>query len=188
MNGTPIPGTKKSGRSAAAKSLSSGSRSRRGSSRRRSGGSGSSGDGSRLSANELARRFGDLDHRGGNAMSTSGNMYNNYFNEYLNNDLNNDNTEAFDIYTKTFSANNDIDNYYSYSDDDIIEDGYLEIDAERNTDFDEEWESNNLIWDEVSEFTTTNGKRIGQKCLHMWGQRLCLCQFLGWLDSSKYKC
>eukprot|EP01084_Bolivina_argentea_P310565 537440_1 len=62
MNGTPIPG--------AAKSLSSGSSSRRGNSRSRSGCSGSSGDGSRVGANELARRFGDLDHRGGNAMTT----------------------------------------------------------------------------------------------------------------------
>merc|ERR1719244_1156697 len=24
--------------------------------------------------------------------------------------------------------------------------------------------------------------------MHLWGDRLCLCQFLGWMDSNKYQC
>ena len=35
---------------------------------------------------------------------------------------------------------------------------------------------------------TVHGNRVTRKCLHMWGQRLCLCQFLNWMDSHKYKC
>merc|ERR1719334_2479525 len=72
--------------------------------------------------------------------------------------------------------------------DDGEEIGYLEIDEEANTDFDDEWDDASVIWDEISEFTTSEGDRIGQKCMHMWGQRLCLCQFLGWMDSRKFQC
>merc|ERR1711978_470748 len=100
---------------------------------------------------------------------------------------------AFDVYTKSFKAtdggmygdtmmNDDMDI------DDGEEIGYLEIDEEANTDFDDEWDDASVIWDEISEFTTSEGDRIGQKCMHMWGQRLCLCQFLGWMDSNKYQC
>ena len=39
-----------------------------------------------------------------------------------------------------------------------------------------------------NDIITTTGNRIERKCLHIWGQRLCLCQFLDWLDSHKYKC
>merc|ERR1712156_877190 len=55
-------------------------------------------------------------------------------------------------------------------------------------DYDLQWE-NDEEWDEVaSEITTSGGNTLTRKCLHMWGQRLCLCQFLGWMDSHKYKC
>ena len=54
--------------------------------------------------------------------------------------------------------------------------------------YDYQWE-NDEIWDEIDhEILTTNGNSIDRKCMHMWGQRLCLCQFLDWLDSHKYKC
>ena len=54
--------------------------------------------------------------------------------------------------------------------------------------YDYQWE-NDQIWDEIdNEIITMNGNSISRKCMHMWGQRLCLCQFLGWLDSHKYKC
>eukprot|EP01084_Bolivina_argentea_P213811 363032_1 len=33
-----------------------------------------------------------------------------------------------------------------------------------------------------------NGNQITRKCMNMWGHRLCLCQFLNWMDSHKYKC
>eukprot|EP01083_Nonionella_stella_P040311 109477_1 len=92
----------------------------------------------------------------------------------------------FDVYTKSFGAH--AQDNTMYDTDEEEEEGYLEIDQEANTEFDDEWESNAVIWDEISEFMTTDGERIGQKCLHMWGERLCLCQFLGWMDSSKYQC
>merc|ERR1712062_637097 len=55
-------------------------------------------------------------------------------------------------------------------------------------DYDLQWE-NDEEWDEVaSQITTSGGNTLTRKCLHMWGQRLCLCQFLDWMDSHKYKC
>jgi len=54
--------------------------------------------------------------------------------------------------------------------------------------YDSEWEDDQE-WDEVNSAILTNGgKRLTRKCMHMWGRRLCLCQFLGWMDNHKYKC
>merc|ERR1719300_2079059 len=37
--------------------------------------------------------------------------------------------------------------------------------------------------------TATDGREIRRKCLHIWKGRLCLCQFLGWIDDGKkYHC
>ena len=54
--------------------------------------------------------------------------------------------------------------------------------------YDYQWQ-NDAIWDEIdNEIVSNSGNRLDRKCLHMWGNRLCLCQFLGWMDSKKYKC
>eukprot|EP00488_Nonionellina_sp_1-RS-2012_P000340 TRINITY_DN10973_c0_g1_i1.p1 TRINITY_DN10973_c0_g1~~TRINITY_DN10973_c0_g1_i1.p1 ORF type:complete len:163 (-),score=44.09 TRINITY_DN10973_c0_g1_i1:293-781(-) len=55
-------------------------------------------------------------------------------------------------------------------------------------DYDEEWDDDDE-WDQINEeIVTLRGNQITRKCLHMWGHRLCLCQFLNWIDSRKYKC
>eukprot|EP00485_Elphidium_margaritaceum_P010865 CAMPEP_0202691126 /NCGR_PEP_ID=MMETSP1385-20130828/5922_1 /ASSEMBLY_ACC=CAM_ASM_000861 /TAXON_ID=933848 /ORGANISM="Elphidium margaritaceum" /LENGTH=941 /DNA_ID=CAMNT_0049346481 /DNA_START=123 /DNA_END=2948 /DNA_ORIENTATION=+ len=55
-------------------------------------------------------------------------------------------------------------------------------------DFDEEWD-NDDEWDEITpSVMTVHGHQITRKCMHMWGHRLCLCQFLNWIDGRKYKC
>merc|ERR1712113_1087700 len=57
-----------------------------------------------------------------------------------------------------------------------------------SSDYDTKW-NNDDVWDEINNgIVTKTGTRISRKCLHMWGQRLCLCQFLDWMDSHKYKC
>eukprot|EP01083_Nonionella_stella_P268385 907260_1 len=54
--------------------------------------------------------------------------------------------------------------------------------------YDTKW-NNDDVWDDINNgIITQTGNRLTRKCLHMWGQRLCLCQFLDWLDSHKYKC
>lgn len=54
--------------------------------------------------------------------------------------------------------------------------------------YDYQWQ-NDALWDEIdNHIISDSGNDINRKCLHMWGQRLCLCQFLGWMDSNKYKC
>ena len=54
--------------------------------------------------------------------------------------------------------------------------------------YDYQWE-NEALWDEVDHSIFTNsGHELQRKCMHMWGQRLCLCQFLDWMDTEKFKC
>merc|ERR1712087_750806 len=53
--------------------------------------------------------------------------------------------------------------------------------------YDTEWEDDEH-WDEVSEMKTWEGTAIQRKCLNLWKHRLCLCQFLGWMDTNKYQC
>jgi len=56
------------------------------------------------------------------------------------------------------------------------------------TDYDTKWDQDEM-WDEITpSVTTIHGNVITRKCLHMWGKRLCLCQFLNWIDSRRYKC
>ena len=62
------------------------------------------------------------------------------------------------------------------------------VSNEAISDYDTKWDDDEM-WDEVTtSVATLGGHTITRKCLHMWGQRLCLCQFLNWLDSRKYKC
>merc|ERR1712087_1105058 len=50
------------------------------------------------------------------------------------------------------------------------------------------WDKESM-WDEVQKnIVSASGAPMTRKCMHMWGDRLCLCQFLGWLDSNKYRC
>eukprot|EP00487_Bulimina_marginata_P005327 TRINITY_DN2309_c1_g1_i1.p1 TRINITY_DN2309_c1_g1~~TRINITY_DN2309_c1_g1_i1.p1 ORF type:complete len:164 (-),score=8.74 TRINITY_DN2309_c1_g1_i1:529-1020(-) len=53
-------------------------------------------------------------------------------------------------------------------------------------DYDSEW-NNDEEWDEINEeILTAGGKLLTRKCLHMWGHRLCLCQFFGlfWIPAN----
>jgi len=62
------------------------------------------------------------------------------------------------------------------------------ISTQEITDYDTKWDQDE-IWDEIApSITTIHGNLITRKCLHMWGKRLCLCQFLNWMDSRRYKC
>jgi len=62
------------------------------------------------------------------------------------------------------------------------------VSREAVSEYDGEWEDDDE-WDSVSpSIVTFSGHSLRRKCLHMWGQRLCLCQFLNWMDSKKYKC
>ena len=62
------------------------------------------------------------------------------------------------------------------------------ISTQEVTDYDTKWDQDE-IWDEIApSITTIHGNLVTRKCLHMWGKRLCLCQFLNWMDSRRYKC
>merc|ERR1711933_325516 len=102
-----------------------------------------------------------------------------------------ENTAAYEYagYAET-QAQNEI----SISDEDL-QDRFIEADDSRwvvSNDavdtYDQEWEDD-AEWDEINDsIVTLHGNQITRKCMHMWGRRLCLCQFLGWMDSHKYKC
>ncbi len=62
------------------------------------------------------------------------------------------------------------------------------VSNEAITDYDMKWD-NNEMWDEITpQVTTIHDNIITRNCLHLWAKRLCLCQFLNWIDSPKYKC
>ena len=67
------------------------------------------------------------------------------------------------------------------------QDAWIEMSESATHDFDTEWD-NDEHWDEVMEMKTWEGTHIQRKCLHLWKHRLCLCQFLGWMDTNKYQC
>jgi len=81
----------------------------------------------------------------------------------------------------------DADAAENESDDDLKGDSWIEMNELATHDFDDEWE-NDEHWDEVTEVKTWEGTSIRRKCLHLWKHRLCLCQFLGWMDTNKYQC
>ena len=93
------------------------------------------------------------------------------------------------------------ESYDDYEEEDeerfFVEDEWF--DAEQQTQWlitdvvaDEEYDSlwaDDANWDAVDQVDSTfSGRSVQRKCLHMWGQRLCLCQFLGWMDSRKFQC
>merc|ERR1712228_587951 len=99
-------------------------------------------------------------------------------------------------------ASDDADSYYYYED---VSDSETYDNAEKahwhDTADDNDWIVSSLstkdldsVWDDSSEWesedkiTSESGAKIQRKCLHMWQHRLCLCQFLEWIDSPKYKC
>eukprot|EP01083_Nonionella_stella_P066233 174216_1 len=61
--------------------------------------------------------------------------------------------------------------------------------AEKGTnDFNDIWDDDNE-WNAVEDMVAWDGRGIRRKCLTLWKKRLCLCQFLGWLDGpEKYHC
>eukprot|EP01084_Bolivina_argentea_P000447 846_1 len=73
------------------------------------------------------------------------------------------------------SAKVDADNMY-WDDEDIW-------DAEF-----EDNEEEDVAVREMNTITTNKGHQVARKCLHLMGGRLCLCQFLSWIDSSQYHC
>ena len=83
----------------------------------------------------------------------------------------------------------DADDEENDDDDDesMKQSSWIELSESATHDFDTEWE-NDEHWDEITEMKTWEGTAIQRKCLHLWKHRLCLCQFLGWMDTNKYKC
>merc|ERR1712087_220342 len=85
--------------------------------------------------------------------------------------------------------------YYEYSMDDVEDQWFDEIeqtewmvtDVAADEQYDDLWEEDEN-WEQIDQIQTFSGNTLQRKCLHMWGQRLCLCQFLGWLDSRKFQC
>merc|ERR1712129_574243 len=43
-------------------------------------------------------------------------------------------------------------------------------------------------WEQIDEIQTLNGNHLQRRCMHMWGQRLCLCQFMAFMDNRKFQC
>eukprot|EP01084_Bolivina_argentea_P276182 471213_1 len=71
-------------------------------------------------------------------------------------------------------------------------DGYLEMNEFETRAYDKEWNIDEE-WDEISTLYSSKGDVIRRKCLQIWGGKLCLCQFLSWLDNDyvdqrKYHC
>merc|ERR1712129_93991 len=64
---------------------------------------------------------------------------------------------------------------------------WLVTDTAADEEYDSLW-ADDANWEMVDEVDTFSGNKVQRKCLHMWGQRLCLCQFLGWMDSRKFQC
>eukprot|EP01083_Nonionella_stella_P068705 182630_1 len=103
----------------------------------------------------------------------------------------------------------DLSNYYDDEDSDYYyedvsntaEFGITERDHWHDTSDDNDWIVSSLsttdldnVWEDPSQWElsdkikTESGRTIQRKCLHMWHHRLCLCQFLEWIDDAKYKC
>merc|ERR1712130_874738 len=85
--------------------------------------------------------------------------------------------------------------YNDVEEDETIQDRWTDesdtnwiVSGEAIADYDEAWDQDDE-WDEInSQIVTLHGNQITRKCMHMWGHRLCLCQFLNFIDSRKYKC
>eukprot|EP01084_Bolivina_argentea_P211348 359516_1 len=116
-------------------------------------------------------------------------IYDEYYDEYSDNNYYDD--EYNDVY-------DDLDDLY-YEDylteEDITDKWFDEIEGTEwqvtNVAFDDEYDelwANDNNWEQIDDIQTFNGNRLQRKCLHMWGQRLCLCQFLAFLDNRKFQC
>merc|ERR1712176_503351 len=86
--------------------------------------------------------------------------------------------------------------YYEFSDDDVEDEWYDEseqtqwmvTDVAAAEEYDDMW-ANDENWEQIDdEIETMSGNKLQRKCLHMWGQRLCLCKFMAFLDNRKFQC
>merc|ERR1712173_483172 len=105
-------------------------------------------------------------------------------------------------YDLTEYASDDADDEYFYEDvsenlaydneekahwHDSVDDADWIVSSLSTKDLDTIWDDSSQ-WESSDEITSESGAKIQRKCLHMWKERLCLCQFLEWIDSPKYKC
>merc|ERR1712129_435336 len=97
---------------------------------------------------------------------------------------------AWDAENELFS------DYYEFSDEDVEDEWYDEgeqtqwmvTDIAAAEEYDDMW-SDDEYWEQIDdEIETMSGNKLQRKCLHMWGQRLCLCQFMAFLDNRKFQC
>merc|ERR1712176_1545042 len=61
---------------------------------------------------------------------------------------------------------------------------------EAESEFDSEWEDNEL-WDEITpKITTKTGHVMKRKCMNIFGRKLCLCEFENWVrfGTTKHRC
>eukprot|EP01084_Bolivina_argentea_P122195 216565_1 len=112
------------------------------------------------------------------------NIYNNYYNELFEND-NNEISSEF------------VDEWYDENDDRQ----WVVSSSQINNGNDIYW-NDNEIWDDDMDsvgdmggdkvgsavIKTDKGREMERRCMHMMGGRLCLCQFLQWIDSPQYHC
>merc|ERR1712130_91554 len=87
--------------------------------------------------------------------------------------------------------------YYEFSDNDIADEWYDENEqtqwmvtdiAANDNNINDIW-ADNTNWEQIDdEIETMAGNKLQRKCMHMWGQRLCLCQFMAFFDNRKFQC
>eukprot|EP01084_Bolivina_argentea_P143590 252094_1 len=118
-------------------------------------------------------------------------------------DINEEYDDALDeLYYDLYDYYDDYDDLYDYEDVsdneeyrisekahfyDNNDDNEWVVSSLSTSDLDNVWEDPKQ-WEYVDRIKTENGRIIQRKCLHMWKHRLCLCQFLEWIDDAKYKC
>merc|ERR1711874_718711 len=58
---------------------------------------------------------------------------------------------------------------------------------EVTTEYDHDWDDAEK-WSDVDHVITFNGASLTKKCMNLFGRKLCLCQFIGFLEGQKHVC
>eukprot|EP01083_Nonionella_stella_P190597 705852_1 len=83
-----------------------------------------------------------------------------------------------------FNLNEDVEDVFNDAEE---QNEWMVTDVAADEQYDEVWDDD-ANWEQIDEIETLSGNFVQRKCLHVWGQRLCLCQFLAFLDNRKFQC
>merc|ERR1712190_47447 len=61
------------------------------------------------------------------------------------------------------------------------------VSAEATNEYDAEWQDDSQ-WSDVEQFTTFSAKKLKKKCMSVFGRKLCLCEFIGFVAHKKHVC